>query len=438
MKFESKELTKFILLSILGIFLFFTPIQGASVPIVVLINFVSKTLGKNFLFLVVFISGIGLNITVLLGKTFKIEPFKTWHKNLGKVQIVMYVISLISYICIFFSIGSENSIFNNVHIGGEVKNVAPAIFTTIFFAGWFIYFLLKSGFVEFVGVLIEPIMKPIFKLPGIAGLDALSSFVVSPAVATNISAEYYREGVYTRKEAIGAATCFSTCSVGFIFVMSNLGGVPEMSGIMTISTFLITLLMTIIMMRIPIISNYENIYIDGSTTGKVVAKSNKTILNRAVAEGIKKSKEFSFRHFLISILSAAKFAILIVTFMSAIVMITLTIVYHTSFFDIIGKPFEYIFSLLGLENADLISSAPVLTFPSLTLPVSAMAGLEIASKSRFFVTLLSITQILFMSETGTALMNSDMKVTFKDIIILFIIRTVILIPIVALVSHLVY
>jgi nucleoside recognition membrane protein YjiH len=124
--------------------------------------------------------------------------------------------------------------------------------------------------------------------------------------------------------------------------------------------------------------------------------------------------------------------------MSAIVIITLTIVYHTDLFVWLGKPFEYIFALLGLPNADLISSAPVLTLPSLTLPVSAMAGLDIAPQSRFFVTLLSIVQILFMSEAGNAVMNSKMKVSLKDIMILFIVRTAIAIPIVAAISHILY
>lgn len=437
-KVSIQAVMKFLILSLIGIFLFFIPVQGTSVPLVVIIGWARNLLGPKVLYLIVFLSAIGLNLSIFLGRILKIQPFAKWHKNEDMSQIILYFVALIAYIGISMKFGSESFIFLDKRIGGEVAHVSPLIFSTIFFAGWLIYFVLKSGIVEFTGTLIEPLMKPLFKLPGVAGIDALSSFVVSPAVASHISEEYYKENVYTRKEAIGAATSFSTCSIGFIVVMSSLGGVPEMSGIMTMCTVGVALLMTAIMMRIPPISRYENTYIDGSVEQKRKEDMDGTLLQRAVMAGVKKSEEFSVVEFIKSSITAAKFAITIVTFMSAIVMITLTIVYHTNLFVWLGKPFEYIFALLALPNPDLISSAPVLTLPSLTLPVSAMAGLDIAPQSRFFVTLLSIVQVLFMSEAGNAVMNSKMKVSFKDIIILFVVRTIIAIPIVALISHILY
>lgn len=437
-KLDSKSIIRFILLSIIGIFIFFIPVKGASVPLVVIINWARGILGPHILYSIVFISAIGLNLSILLGKVFKIQPFAKWHEKEEKIQIALYLVALVAYICISLKVGSEEFIFLDERIGGEVAHVSPLIFSTIFFAGWLIYFVLKSGIVEFVGTLIEPLMRPLFKLPGVAGIDALSSFVVSPAVAAHISEEYYKEKVYTRKEAIGAATSFSTCSIGFIVVMCSLGGVPDMSGVMTICVVGVALLMTAIMMRIPPISKYEEVFIDGAKEKKTAVNVEGNLFQRALLAGVEKSKEFSFVEFLMSAKTAAKFAVTIVTFMSAIVMLTLIIVYHTNLFVWLGKPFEYLFVLLGLPNADLISSAPVLTLPSLTLPVSAMAGLDIAPQSRFFVTLLSIVQILFMSEAGNAVMNSKMKVSIKDVLILFVIRTLIAIPIVALISHMLY
>ncbi|MCT4632807.1 MAG: transporter gate domain protein [Firmicutes bacterium] len=429
---------RFLILSLIGIFLFFIPVKGTSVPLVVIIGWARKALGPHMLYNIVFWSAIGLNLSIFLGKVVKLEPFAKWHKNETMSQIILYLVALVSYICITLKVGSEEFIFLDKRIGGEVAHVSPLIFSTIFFAGWLIYFVLKSGIVEFTGTLIEPLMKPLFKLPGVAGIDALSSFVVSPAVGTQISEEYYKENVYTRKEAIGAATSFSTCSIGFVVVMASIGGVPEMSGVMTLCVVGVALLMTAIMMRIPPISKYEDVYFNGTTEMKAKEEVEGSLLKRAIVAGARKSEEFSIVEFIMNIKTAAKFAITIVTFMSAIVIITLTIVYHTDLFVWLGKPFEYIFALLGLPNADLISSAPVLTLPSLTLPVSAMAGLDIAPQSRFFVTLLSIVQILFMSEAGNAVMNSKMKVSLKDIMILFIVRTAIAIPIVAAISHILY
>ena len=60
--------------------------------------------------------------------------------------------------------------------------MAGTVFMTVSICGWLIVFILKSEIVEFCGILLEPLMRPLFKLPGAAAVNYLSSFVVSAAV----------------------------------------------------------------------------------------------------------------------------------------------------------------------------------------------------------------------------------------------------------------
>lgn len=434
---DKKLLTRFIILSIIGIFLFFIPVQGANVPVVVLINLLKTVLGQGLVVLVILLV-LSINTSLLLGKVFKVKWFAEYHKNDSIDQMLFYVIALISVICILFNVGPD-FIYRHEKIGGEILPLSGTIMSTIVVAGWLIFIVLKSGLVEFIGIILEPIMRPIFKLPGEAAVDCLSSFVVSPSVGIYLTDQYYQSKVYTRREAIAAASCFSTTSVGFIAVLASMGGMEESYGMFTICTLLMVFVMTAICMRIPPLSKYAQVYADGST--KVDTKAQQvegSRLNRALKAATTQCQEFSIKGFILAFGNAVKFGQRIVPYMMALMIITLTLVYHTPVFTWMGKPFEYLFEILQLPNAAEIAAAPILGFISITLPVISISGQAIAEQSIFFVIMLSIVQIIFMTEAGNAMLSSSMKIKFKDVLFLFIVRTLIAIPILAGLSHLLF
>lgn len=69
---------------------------------------------------------------------------------------------------------------------------------------------------EFIGVFMEPVMRPFFKTPGRSAVDAVASFVGSYSLALLITNRVYMEDTYTKKEAAIIATGFSTVSATFI------------------------------------------------------------------------------------------------------------------------------------------------------------------------------------------------------------------------------
>ena len=60
----------------------------------------------------------------------------------------------------------------------------------------------------------------------------------------------------------------------------------------------------------------------------------------------------------------------------------------------------------------------------------------ISEPARVFVTLVSIVQIIFFSETATVMLATKSPIKFWEIIVCFLERTVIAIPLAAIVIHL--
>ena len=65
-----------------------------------------------------------------------------------------------------------------------------------------------------------------------------------------------------------------------------------------------------------------------------------------------------------------------------------------------------------------------------------IAGMNIAPMSIFFVIVLSTVQIIFFTES--AMMQSDLNLKFPELVLIFLIRTLIAIPIVAVFAHVLF
>ena len=59
---------------------------------------------------------------------------------------------------------------------------------------FFLAFLASFGLMEFIGVLVDGFMRPIFRTPGRSAIDAVASFVGSYSIALIITNGVYRAG----------------------------------------------------------------------------------------------------------------------------------------------------------------------------------------------------------------------------------------------------
>jgi nucleoside recognition membrane protein YjiH len=96
----------------------------------------------------------------------------------------------------FFNIGPK-ALMEKDMIPFLYSNLAVSVGIIVPIGSVFLAFLVGYGLMEFIGVFMQPIMRPIWKTPGRSAIDAVASFVGSYSIALLITNRVYREGKYT-------------------------------------------------------------------------------------------------------------------------------------------------------------------------------------------------------------------------------------------------
>ena len=107
------------------------------------------------------------------------------------------------------------------------------------------------------------------------------------------------------------------------------------------------------------------------------------------------------------------------------------------FFRILGIPFIPLFKLLAIPEAAAASQTVVIGFADMFLPSVIAAGFE-SEMTRFIVAATSVTQLIYMSEIGSIIMGSKIPVSLKNLFIIFLERTIVTLPVIALFAHLIF
>ena len=101
------------------------------------------------------------------------------------------------------------------------NSIATPVGLIVPIGGAFLAFLIGFGLLEFVGVLMQPIMRPLWKTPGRSAIDAVASFVGSYSLGILVTDRVYQKGGYTGREAAIIATGFSTVSAAFMVIVAK-------------------------------------------------------------------------------------------------------------------------------------------------------------------------------------------------------------------------
>lgn len=273
---------KFLLFSIVGIFAFFINftvpeyqiklgpwewglVAGQSNVLVShFTNFLKAALFTgNLKAMPLIVWGIGVYSIVDL---FLLRPDKFWHTT--RVAAVFAVFKVIGFGLLCFAVihiyldwapGFMGWFFEPVASLGDksicmfiMNNILVSICISIPAASLFLPLLVDYGLVDFVGVLVRPVMRPVFRLPGRAAVIMVSAFLGNFSVGHIAVNDQYKTGRMTEREAVVIGTSFSTVSVGFLLVLANNTGLNERGywNLYFWTSFLITLLVSLIGVRI--------------------------------------------------------------------------------------------------------------------------------------------------------------------------------------------
>ena len=124
----------------------------------------------------------------------------------------------------------------------------------------------------------------------------------------------------------------------------------------------------------------------------------------------------------------------VIPIVMAIGTIALVIAEFTPVFKYLGAPFVPILTILQVPEAGEAAQTMVIGFADMFLPAIIGSGIE-SELTRFVIAGVSVTQLIYMSEVGGLLLGSKLPVSFIDLVIIFLQRTIITLPIIVLFAH---
>ena len=447
-KFPLPTWLLFIIPSLLGVFLFITPIptsNGIKVPIAILANWLDAIVEPGiqlFVFIIFGIAAIGSIIMhfipqrgkhTLMDSLFRVHWFWTSMRVLAVIFAGMYI----------WQIGPE-SFTSDVTSGVLIApggGLVTFMFSLFLFAGLLLPLLTNFGLMEFFGSMMVRVMRPLFKVPGRSAIDALASWVGDGTIGVLLTAKQYEEKNYTGREAAIIATTFSVVSITFCLVVLETIGLDDYFFEFYGSVILVGLTLAVIMPRIfplrrkaDVLINGEkpnpkaeeipaeyNVVSYGLQNALTKAESNKNV-GKVLAGGFKNVLEMWFA---------------VTPVIMAFGTIALVLAEFTPFFRILGAPFEPILTLLQIPEAGEAAQTMIVGFADMLLPSILGAGIE-SELTRFFIATVSVTQLIYMSEVGGLILGTKLPIKIWDLFSIFIIRTLISIPIVAAIAHILF
>ncbi|RLA32005.1 MAG: YjiH family protein [Gammaproteobacteria bacterium] len=376
----------------------------------------AKTLGRN------------LAADSLLARLFQVEP----------VWVALRLAGVVMGTMTMFQVGPE--LFWHANTGGTVLNdLAVNIVPIFLFAGLLMPFLTDYGLMEFIGTLLKKIFRRLFTLPGRSAIDALASWMSSAPVGVLITIQQYVSGHYTAREAAVIATNFSVVSVPFALLVAKTVGMDHRFPEYYAAVVITGVITAIIMPRIPPLSRFEDkpfdklhplreTHGDGDGDGSLFREAlNLAATRAALAVPLKQQFRIAAGHIL-DIWFGLVPAVIVVGGAGLI------LAEYTPVLGWLTAPIVPVLEFFGLPEASAAAPALIAGFLDMFLPALLAANIE-AEITRFVIGVISVTQLIYMSEVGILMIKCEIPLRFGHLLSVFILRTVIGLPIVMAFAH---
>lgn len=441
---EASDYLKFIIPSIVGLILFLTPFKykgESTIPVALFANTLMDVLLE---FLPIFLLALVSFTTIMSFIYFFLKPSFIENNNFLKEKfdvnmfwIIARTIGMIFCFLVFFQAGPE-WIWSEDTGGLLLNDLMMPLVPMFLFAGFLLPLLTDFGLLEFVGSLLTPIMRPVFLLPGRSSIDCLASWVGDATIGVALTNKQYEEGYYTTREATIISTSFSASSITFCLIVLSQVGLMHMFGKWYLVVAIAGIIAAIIGPRIPPLSRKPDKYYAGEKKdlGENIPEGY-TVFSWGLHLALERAKiSWNFKKYF----KSGTFTVLDMWFVVFPVLmsfgtVSLIIAEYTPVFQWLGVPFIPILKLLRIPYAVEASQTMVVGFSDMFIP--AIIGSSIPSElTRFVISAVSVVQIVYLSEVGAVILASKIPVSIAELFIIFIERTIVTLPVIAVLAHL--
>lgn len=438
-----RQLLRFLLPSLVGVLIFLTPIHidgNWTILMGVVVDLINKSAEAYLPAFVVFLlatSAIGaVYVTAfrpgwaqpgsLAARLFMVSP----------IWVIMRILGFVMGSMTVFEVGPE--FFWHASTGGVVMyDLATKILGIFLIAGFAMPFLTDYGLMEFAGRMLKHLFRILFRLPGRAAVDALASWLASAPVGVLITIQQYQRGYYSKRESAIIATNFSVVSVPFALIVAKTAHLGHMFLQYYGTVVIAGLTCAIILPRIAPLSLISADYKDGvephreapDQPGVSLLRQSLRMATARAAGAPPLSAQF--------VTGIGHILDIWLGLLPAVIVVGgagLILAEFTPVMGWLSAPLVPVIELFGLPEAAKAAPAFISGFMDMFLPALMVANID-AEITRFVVAVMSVTQLIYMSEVGILLLKCEIPLKFWHLLTVFLLRTAISFPVAVLVAR---
>ena len=441
---NDKRFLRFLIPSLIGAFLFITPINSngnLTIPVAVAANALLDVISP----FVLTISWLLICLSAILTLIHKAVGISLLKKNpkldsLFSVSGLWLIVRMIGFVfanMIYFDLGPE-FIIGDATGGLVINDLIPILICVFLLAGILLALLLNYGLLDFFGALLIRVMRPVFNLPGRSALDCVASWLGDGSIGVLLTSRQYEEGFYSKREATVIATTFSAVSITFSLVVISEVGLEHIFLPFYFAATAAGIACAIIVPKLPPLSKVPDSYVTSVPHREDIPEGMSAAqygLDLALKKADKSPSAKAFFREGIENVAEMWFGTLPVIL--AMGTIALIIAEYTPVFKLLGLPFIPLYTLLQIPEASLASQTVIVGFADMFLPSVIASSIE-SELTRFVVAATSVSQLIYMSEIGSIIMGSKIPVSLKDLFLIFLERTIVSIPVIAAIAHIIF
>lgn len=301
----------------------------------------------------------------------------------------------------------------------------------------FVNLLAELGGLQFVGTLSQPVMKPLFNLPGRAALDSAASWAGSFSIGYYLTRNVFDRGGYNKREVFVICTCFATGNLGTVGGIAAVLGILDIFPVVVVLYLISVVLTAALLVRVPPLSTIPKEFVAEPDPEPVFSGSVPDYLRFAFNEAVKTAEEGSSitRSAVVGLIDGLKLTAMMLGTILTIGMTVVVLNVYTPFFDIVATPLVPVMNAFGIPDPQLAASSIIIGGAEMFIAATLVVGAD--TITQVFIVIVVSSQAIFFAASAPMMVDmfDDVPIRFRDLFVLFIQRTIVLIPIAAALTH---
>lgn len=433
-KNSTRDFSAFFISTVIGLGFFLLPVQMGD-RVTIPFDLVTRTLISTFPALAklwataLFTTGI-IGSTALLCSRIRPEH-QPWFHFLGSSRFMAVTRIFGGLLAIAMGFDLAPQIFLSPDVKGVMwERLGLTVGIIIPVGAMTVALLLHYGALEFFGALMRPIMRPLFKLPGRSALDDLMSWLGPYAVGFYFTRKLMDRGLYTRRQTFTVATCFCTISIGFVAVIASTLDILHLFSQIFLTYFMAVYGLAAILVRMWPITAIPETYTTTPQPEPIEKKSLLELAKEGLRDALLRASKAPPLHriFLDSLVEGTQISATILGSVVGIGTVALLLAHHTDMFHWLGAPLILPLTWIGAPEPSRLAPAIMAGFTEVYVP--SLLVKDATVQTRFFICVMSVSQLLFFSSVVPVLMEVFRAIPARlpHLIALFFLRTIFLIP----------